>query len=68
MQEALEKKKANYAEKTKNKIASIHKAAEMKKAQVEADYKTKNFQTKETAAVHLAANTVPKNPFFACFG
>lgn len=60
MQEELEKKKAQYAEKVKNKIASIHKEAEAKKANVEVKRGEEVLKTEETAGKYRSAGFAPK--------
>ncbi|CAN1308797.1 Uncharacterized protein At3g61260 [Linum perenne] len=55
LQEQLEKKKAGYAEKMKNRVAQIHKEAEEKRAMVE-----------EMAAKYRATGQVPKK-LLGCF-
>ena len=59
-QEALEKKKAQYAEKIKNKLAMIHKAAEEKRAMVEAKQGEDLLKVDEAAAKYRATGIVPK--------
>uniref|UniRef100_A0A803LM56 Remorin C-terminal domain-containing protein n=1 Tax=Chenopodium quinoa TaxID=63459 RepID=A0A803LM56_CHEQI len=49
MEEKLEKKKAEYAEKLKNKVAMIHKEAEEKKATIEAKRAEDIVKTEELA-------------------
>ncbi|XP_014502163.1 remorin-like [Vigna radiata var. radiata] len=63
-EEELEKKKAEYAEKIKNKIAEIHKEAEEKRAIIEA--KKGEELLKETAAKYRATGTAPKK-LLGCF-
>lgn len=60
LQEKLEKQKAQYVEKMKNKIALIHKEAEEKRAMVEARRGEDILKTEETAAKHRATGTAPK--------
>ncbi|KAG6475007.1 hypothetical protein ZIOFF_064224 [Zingiber officinale] len=59
-EEELEKKKAQYAEKVKNKIASIHKEAEAKKANVEVKRGEEVLKTEETAGKYRSAGFAPK--------
>lgn len=66
LQEKLEKKKAQYAEKMKNKMALIHKAAEEKKAMVEAKKGEDLLKAEETAAKYRATGTAPKK-LLGCF-
>ncbi|KAL9253645.1 Remorin-like protein [Drosera capensis] len=61
--EKLEKKKAVYAEKMKNKIAIIHKEAEEKRAIVEAKKGEDILKAEETAAKYRATGTTPKKLF-----
>lgn len=60
LQENLEKKKAEYIEKTKNKFALVHKAAEEKRAMVEARRGEDLLKAEEIAAKHRATGTAPK--------
>ena len=59
-QEKLEKQKAEYVEKMKNKVALIHKEAEEKKAIVEAKRGADLLKAEEIAAKHRATETTPK--------
>lgn len=65
-QEQLEKKKAEYAEKMKNKVASIHKEAEEKRAMVEAKRGEEVLKAEEMAAKYRVTGLSPKN-FLGCF-
>lgn len=65
-QEKLEKKKAEYIEKMKNKIAEIHKSAEEKKAIIEAIRGEDMLKAEETAAKWRATGTAP-NKLLGCF-
>ncbi|XP_059276134.1 remorin-like [Lycium ferocissimum] len=67
IQEELERKKAEYAEKMKNKMAEIHREAEEKRAMIEAKRSKDFLKVEETAAKFRAAGNLPKK-FFACFG
>ncbi|ONK79680.1 uncharacterized protein A4U43_C01F8940 [Asparagus officinalis] len=60
MEEALEKKKAQYAEKIKNKVAIIHKAAEERRALVEAKRGQQLLKVEEEAARYRATGDLPK--------
>jgi len=60
MEEKLEKKKAVYVEKMKNKIAAIHKAAEEKRAMIEAKQGEDLLKAEEKAAKYRATGTGPK--------
>lgn len=66
LQEKLEKKKADYGEKTKNKAAMIHKQAEEKRAMVEATRREEILKAEETAAKYRATGYTPKK-FLGCF-
>ncbi|KAG8374913.1 hypothetical protein BUALT_Bualt10G0045000 [Buddleja alternifolia] len=66
IEEKFEKKKAEYGEKMKNKMAIIHKAAEEKRAFVEADLGKDVQMVEETAAKFRATGYIPKK-LFACF-
>lgn len=66
-QEKLEKKKAQYVEKKKNKIAGIHQLAEEKGATVEAHRKEEFLKIEETASKFRANGYTPRR-FLACFG
>ncbi|KAG5539670.1 hypothetical protein RHGRI_020019 [Rhododendron griersonianum] len=65
-QENIEKKKAQYAEKMNNKAAEIHKAAEEKRAMVEAQRGEVVFKVEEAASKFRSSGTTPKR-FFGCF-
>lgn len=67
MQQALENKKAEYAEKMRNKAASVHKEAEEKRAMIEAKRGEDILKTEEMAAKHRATGRVPKKSY-GCFG
>lgn len=56
----MEKKKAEYVEKMKNKIALIHKQAEEKKAMVEAKKGEDLLKTEELAAKYRIKGAPPK--------
>lgn len=62
----MEKKKAEYAEKIKNKIATIHKEAEEKRAIIEAKKGEDLLKAEETAAKYRATGTAPKK-LLGCF-
>ncbi|KAK2973095.1 hypothetical protein RJ640_023025 [Escallonia rubra] len=66
MEEKLEKKKAQYVEKMKNKIAFIHKAAEEKRAIIEAQQGEELLKAEEIAAKYRATGTAPKK-LLGCF-
>jgi hypothetical protein len=66
IEEQLEKKKAEYGEKIKNKVAMVHKQAEEKRAIVEAQKGEQILKAEEIAAKHRATGTIPKK-LFGCF-
>ncbi|KAB5569177.1 hypothetical protein DKX38_002970 [Salix brachista] len=66
IEEKLEKQKAEYAEKMKNKIALIHKEAEEKKAIVEAKRGEEVLKAGEMAAKYRATGQAPKK-LLGCF-
>ncbi|KAL0403137.1 UNVERIFIED_CONTAM: Remorin [Sesamum radiatum] len=66
IEEQLEKKKAEYIEKMKNKVALVHKAAEEKRAMVEAKRGEDLLKAEETAAKYRATGTGPKK-LLGCF-
>ncbi|RWW08281.1 hypothetical protein BHE74_00011882 [Ensete ventricosum] len=66
-EEELEKKKAEYAEKMKNKVALLHKAAEEKRAMVEARRGEELLKADEVAAKYRATGLAPKK-LLGCFG
>lgn len=59
-QEQLEKKKAEYVETLRNKIALIHKTAEEKRAAIEAKRGEDNLKAEELSAKYRATGTTPK--------
>ncbi|VAH49564.1 unnamed protein product [Triticum turgidum subsp. durum] len=67
IEEQLEKKKAEYAEKMKNKAAMIHKEAEEKRAMVEAKKGEELLKAEEMAAKYRATGHSPKK-VMGCFG
>jgi len=60
IEEKLEKKKAEYIEKTKNKVALVHKTAEEKRAMTEAKRGEDLLKAEELAAKYRATGTSPK--------
>ncbi|KAK4740699.1 hypothetical protein SAY87_024287 [Trapa incisa] len=60
IEEKLEKKKAEYVEKMKNKIALIHKEAEEKRATIEAKRGEDLLKAEEMAAKYRAKGGPPK--------
>lgn len=67
MQEKIEKKKGEYAEKIRNKVALVHKQAEEKRAMVESKHGEDRLKAEEMAAKYRATGQVPSRGF-ACFG
>ncbi|KAL6531322.1 hypothetical protein OROHE_014391 [Orobanche hederae] len=65
-EEQLEKRKAEYTEKMKNKVALIHKAAEEKRAMVEAKRGEDLLKAEEVAAKYRATGTAPRK-LLGCF-
>lgn len=65
-QEKLEKKKAEYVEKSKNKIAVLHRLGEEKRALIEAQRKEECLKIEETASKFRASGYTPRR-FLACF-
>ncbi|XP_059667070.1 remorin [Cornus florida] len=66
IEENLEKKKAEYVEKMKNKIALIHKEAEEKRAMTEAKRGEDLLKAEEMAAKYRATGSGPKK-LIGCF-
>ncbi|PON66411.1 Remorin [Trema orientale] len=66
IEEDLERKKAEYVEKLKNKIALIHKEAEERRAVIEAKRGEDVLKAEETAAKYRATGTAPKK-LLGCF-
>lgn len=66
LQEQLEHKKAEYAEKIKNKVALIHKEANEKRAMVDARRGKEILKAEEMAAKYRATGQTPKK-FLGCF-
>ncbi|MBA0617333.1 hypothetical protein Godav_026791 [Gossypium davidsonii] len=66
IEEQLEKKKAEYAEKMKNKVALLHKEAEEKRAMVEAKRGEEVLKAEEMAAKYRATGQTPKK-VLGCF-
>ncbi|XP_077223522.1 remorin-like [Tasmannia lanceolata] len=67
IEEKLEKQKAEYAEKMKNKICLYHKRAEEKRAMVEAKHGEELLKAEEVAAKYRATGLAPKK-LLGCFG
>ncbi|KAK7394798.1 hypothetical protein VNO78_15338 [Psophocarpus tetragonolobus] len=59
-EEQLEKKKAEYGERMKNKLALVHKEAEEKRAVVQAKLGEGVLKVEEIAARYRATGTIPK--------
>ncbi|CAF2110460.1 hypothetical protein HID58_081752 [Brassica napus] len=66
IEQQLIKKKAEYAEQMKNKIAQIHKEAEEKRAMTEAKRGEEILKAEEMAAKYRATGTAPTK-LFGCF-
>ncbi|KAK7308985.1 hypothetical protein RJT34_05368 [Clitoria ternatea] len=66
IEETMERKKAEYVEKMKNKKAEIHRAAEEKRAIVEAQKRQEFIDLEETAAKFRSHGKTPSR-LFACF-
>ncbi|KAK9291409.1 hypothetical protein L1049_019356 [Liquidambar formosana] len=66
IEEKLEKTKAEYVEKMKNKAALIHKAAEEKRAMIEAKRGEDLLKAEEMAAKYRATGSAPKK-LLGCF-
>lgn len=64
-EEMLEKQKAKYIEMMKNEVAAAHKAAEEKKAQLEAKKGQDILKAQQTAAKIRTTGIFPKK--FGCF-
>lgn len=62
----MEKQKAEYAEKMKNKVALIHKEAEERRAMVEAKRGEEFLKAEEMAAKYRATGQTPKK-LLGCF-
>lgn len=62
----MDKKKADYAEKMKNKIAMVHKQAEENRAIVDAKRREELLKAEEIAAKYRATNQTPKTGCFGC--
>ncbi|XP_073125926.1 remorin-like [Henckelia pumila] len=60
IEEQLEKKKSEYIEKTKNKVALVHKEAQERRAIIEAKRGEELLKAEETSAKCRASGTVPK--------
>ncbi|XP_028080458.1 remorin 1.4-like [Camellia sinensis] len=66
IEEKLEKKRAEYAEKMNNKKSEIHKAAEEKRVMVEAKRGEDILTVEEIAAKFRSTGNTPKR-IFGCF-
>ncbi|MCE2056197.1 hypothetical protein HAX54_044236 [Datura stramonium] len=66
-EEQLLKKKAEYIEKMKNKIALLHRSAEEKRAIIEAKCGEDLLNAEEMAAKYRATGASPKKPLLGCF-
>ncbi|KAG5579637.1 hypothetical protein H5410_050264 [Solanum commersonii] len=68
LEDQLEHKKAEYAEKIKNEVALIHQEADEKRAVVEARRGEEFLKAEETAARYRATGQTPKNQLLGCCG
>ncbi|CAJ1818434.1 unnamed protein product [Sphenostylis stenocarpa] len=66
IEEKLEKKRAQYGERMKNKMALVHKEAEEKRAVIEAKGSEEILKTEEMAAKYRATGTTLKKTM-GCF-
>ncbi|KAH0731237.1 hypothetical protein KY290_002263 [Solanum tuberosum] len=66
LEEQLEQKKAEYAEKIKNRVAAVHMEAEEKRAMVEARRGEELLKAEEMAAKYRATGQAPKK--IGCLG
>ncbi|KAL9328691.1 hypothetical protein ACSQ67_003694 [Phaseolus vulgaris] len=66
IEENMERKKAEYVEKMKNKVAEIHRLAEEKRANVKAQKREEFLGVEETAEKFRSRGVTPRK-FFACF-
>ncbi|KAK4371906.1 hypothetical protein RND71_007290 [Anisodus tanguticus] len=67
LEEQLEQKKAEYAEKNKNRVAAVHKEADEKRAMVEARRGEELLKAEEMAAKYRATGQAPKK-LIGCLG
>lgn len=66
-QQQLLKKKAEYIEKMKNKIALLHKSAEENRAMIKPKRGEDLLIAEEMAAIYRATRTSPNKPLLGCF-
>ncbi|KAK9927251.1 hypothetical protein M0R45_024444 [Rubus argutus] len=66
IEEKFERKKAEYAEKMKNKVAEIHKAGEEKRALIEAKQREESLKVEETASKFRDSGSMPGR-LLGCF-
>ncbi|XP_014519644.1 remorin-like [Vigna radiata var. radiata] len=66
IEENLERKKAEYVERMKNKVVEIHQLAEEKRTCVDAQKSEEFLEVEETAAKFRSRGVTPRK-FFACF-
>jgi len=66
IEEKFDKKKAEYAEKMKNKVADLHKEAEEKRATIDAKRREEFLKVEETATKFRASGYIPKK-ILGCF-
>ncbi|XP_009794056.1 remorin-like [Nicotiana sylvestris] len=67
LEEQLKEKKAEYAEKIKNRVAAVHKEADEKRAMVEARKGEELLKADEMAAKYRATGQAPKK-LLGCLG
>jgi thioredoxin-related protein len=67
MEEQLEKKKAAYEEKLRNKLATLHKSAEEERALTEAKRGEEIVMAEEMAAKYRARGEPPTKLLFGLF-
>ncbi|KAJ8556313.1 hypothetical protein K7X08_023071 [Anisodus acutangulus] len=66
LEDQLEHKKAEYAEKIKNEVTLIHKEADEKRAVVDARRGQEFLKAEETAAKYRATGQAPKKQLLGC--
>ncbi|KAH0974793.1 hypothetical protein GBA52_016692 [Prunus armeniaca] len=67
IEEKFERKKAENAEKMKNKVAEIHKAGDERRAFIEAKQREQCLRVEETAAKFRSTRITPKKLLLGCF-
>ncbi|KAL6177233.1 hypothetical protein ACLB2K_048759 [Fragaria x ananassa] len=66
IEEKFERKKAEYVEKMKNKVAEIHKAGEEKRAFIEAGQREESLKVEDAASKFRESRSMPRI-LFMCF-